>query len=89
MLISAQPGSRPRGVLPPCRRCGTVDPDRMYALMALWFSGLTGVHVDSGYFYLCPRCYDTYVAPHIAELFQRGPRHFMRPDPSSSEDLHL
>lgn len=88
MLISAQPESRPRGVLPPCRRCGHTDPDRMHALMAFWFSRLTALPVESGYFYLCPRCYDSCVAPHIAELFRRGPVHFTRPDPSSSADLH-
>lgn len=87
MLVQMQ-STPPRGVLPPCRRCGAVDPRRMHALMALWFSQLTALPVDSGYFYLCPRCYDDLVAPHLAELFRRGPLHVVRPDPSPPSVKH-
>lgn len=54
----------------PCRRCGRTDPRRMVALMTLWFGHRAGVPLDHGYFYLCPTCYETYVAPHLEEVVQ-------------------
>ena len=53
----------------PCRACGRTDVRRMYALMALWFGGLIEPHVESGYFYLCPTCYELRVAPHEERIF--------------------
>ena len=49
----------------PCRACGRTDMRRMYALMALWFGTLLEHHVEGGYFYLCPTCYDTLIVPHL------------------------
>lgn len=58
------PGQRRQLALPPrhidmrpCDRCGHTDPHRMIALMALWFAARVGLHLDGGYFYLCPECY--------------------------------
>ena len=86
MRIDAGQGGRPRGVLPPCRRCGAADHERMHALMARWFSAIVALPIDGGYFYLCPSCYDTCVAPRIDELFGH-PRPPAVPPDSSPADL--
>lgn len=54
--------------LPPCRRCGTIDPERMVGLMTLWFGSLAGVEPAHGYFHLCPRCFAECVEPNLEEL---------------------
>jgi hypothetical protein len=55
----------------PCRRCGKTDPRRMIALMSLWFGEYAGFRAEVGYFYLCPSCYHSCIAPHAGEIVHR------------------
>jgi hypothetical protein len=55
----------------PCRRCGQTNPRRMIALMTLWFGQYAGLRPESGYFYLCPACYQSCIAPHAADVMLR------------------
>jgi hypothetical protein len=60
----------------PCRRCGRTDRRHMHALMTLWFGRFVELPVEAGYFYLCPRCYTRFIAPHVPpviEQLERGP----------------
>lgn len=57
--------------LRPCDRCGYTHPRRMIALMSLWFGRWADLPADSGYFYLCPRCYGRLIEPHAEEIIQR------------------
>jgi hypothetical protein len=53
--------------LPECTRCGNTDPRRMVGLMTLWFGPFVGLRSTTGYFYLCPPCYEEHIAPHLDE----------------------
>lgn len=43
----------------------------MIALMSLWFGPYAGLRPESGYFYLCPSCYQSCIAPHSSEVLHR------------------
>jgi hypothetical protein len=55
----------------PCDHCGVTNPQRMLALMALWFAEPAGLPVRSGYFYLCPDCYRSCVGPRLDAVLHR------------------
>jgi hypothetical protein len=43
----------------------------MIALMTLWFGPAAGLLPGTGYFYLCPSCYQARITPHIEEILHR------------------
>lgn len=54
--------------LRPCRVCGQTDPRCMIALMTYWFGRYADLPIESGYFYLCPRCHERLIDPHLADI---------------------
>lgn len=54
--------------LPACRRCGKTDPRKMFGLMTHWFGPLIDLPAGSGYFHLCPRCYEAHIQPHLEAM---------------------
>jgi hypothetical protein len=55
----------------PCARCGRTDERRMHALMTLWFGRFAELPLQGGYFYLCPRCYQQFIAPHLPPILRQ------------------
>src|SRR5512135_2908222 len=49
--------------MPACNRCGFTDRFRMIGLMSRWFAAPAGLALESGYFYLCPACFDEIIQP--------------------------
>ena len=43
----------------------------MIALMTFWFGRYAEVPMESGYFYLCPRCHERMIDPHLREIRHR------------------
>jgi hypothetical protein len=79
--------------LPSCHKCGRSNPRRMVGLMTLWFGPFVELRPDSGYFYLCPRCYGEYIQPHVDQVGGKLPdlyrlaRHLgLHPDLEEVED---
>jgi len=67
----------------PCARCGVVDPHLMFGLMSRWFGLPAGLAIEGGYFYLCPRCFDTTIAPDLDDILDRLREH--HPAPGTAE----
>jgi hypothetical protein len=51
--------------LPDCLRCGKTNPRRMIGLMTVFFGEYVELPPEPGYFYLCPKCYEAEVEPHL------------------------
>lgn len=54
--------------LPACDNCGNVDSRRMIGLMTVFFGPLLELPEQPGYFYVCPRCYDQLIVPHLDDV---------------------
>lgn len=55
-------------ILPACDNCGEVDSRKMIGLMTVFFGPLLELPQQPGYFYVCPRCYDELILPHLEEI---------------------
>lgn len=51
--------------MPDCLRCGKTNPRRMIGLMTVFFGEYVELPPEPGYFYLCPKCYEADVEPHL------------------------